>query len=47
MRFQERDGEILRAIYENEGVLAKRHIWQLYWKNAGVRAMEKTTGQTS
>lgn len=41
MRFQHRDGEILKAIYENDGVLARRHIKDLFWPNSTWRAMEK------
>ena len=40
MQFQTRDGLILQAIYENDGVLAKRHIKEMYWKDKSSRAME-------
>ena len=40
LRFQTRDGEILRAIYRYDGVLAKRHIKSLFWPNTSLRAME-------
>lgn len=41
MRFQERDGEILRAIHKHDGVLAKRQIKQLFWPKASMQAMER------
>lgn len=41
MRFQERDGDILQAIYENDGLLAKRQIKRFFWPDATPRAMEK------
>ena len=41
MRFQARDYEILRAIYESDGVLAKRQLQQLFWPGMTPRAMEK------
>lgn len=41
MRFQERDGEILTAIYEYGGVLARRHIKEIYWPDKSLRAMQK------
>jgi len=41
MRFQKRDGEILKAIYLNDGVLARRHIKELFWPDKSWRAMEK------
>ena len=37
---QNRDGEILRLIYENDGVLAKRHLKNIFWPNSSYRAME-------
>ena len=40
LRFQERDGEILRAVYRYDGVLAKRHIKGMFWPDASTRAME-------
>jgi hypothetical protein len=40
MRFQERDGELLSAIYRYDGVLAKRQVKELFWPNASWRAME-------
>ena len=40
MKFQERDGEILKAIYTNDGVLAKRHLKSLFWPDKTMRAME-------
>jgi hypothetical protein len=41
MRFQSRDGEILKLIYENDGVVAKRHIKSLFWRDSSQRAMEQ------
>ena len=41
MRFQARDYEILKAIYESDGVLAKRQLQQLFWSGMTPRAMEK------
>ena len=40
MRFQNRDGHILLTIYENDGVLARRHLKTLYWPDKSMRAME-------
>jgi hypothetical protein len=41
MRFQDRDFEILHTIYNNDGVLAKRQLQQLFWPGMSTRAMEK------
>lgn len=41
MRFQERDGILLEAIQEYDGVVARRQIKSLFWKNKTLRAMEK------
>ena len=41
MRFQLRDGELLLAIQKYDGVLARRQIKQLFWKNANVKTMER------
>ena len=41
MLFQKRDGEILHAIYDNDGVLGKRHIKKLFWFEKTWRAMER------
>lgn len=41
MRFQVRDGEILQAIYERDGVLARRQLKDLFWPGKTIRAMEK------
>lgn len=41
MRFQKRDGEILREIHLNDGVLAYRHIHQTFWPGKSWRAMER------
>lgn len=40
MRFQNRDAQILLKIYENDGVLAKRHIKKIFWPDKSRRAME-------
>ena len=40
MRFQKRDGEILLAIYENDGVFARRHLKEIFWSDKSWRAME-------
>ena len=41
MRFQERDGAILWAIYEYDGVLARRHLKRMFWPDATLRALQK------
>jgi hypothetical protein len=41
MRFQDRDFEIIQTIYNNDGVLAKRQLKQLFWPGNSSRAMEK------
>ena len=41
MKFQHRDGEILKTIFENDGVLGKRHLKDLYWPSCSWRAMER------
>lgn len=41
MRFQDRDFEIIKTIYGNDGVLAKRQLQQLFWPGMSQRAMEK------
>lgn len=41
MRFQKRDDQLLRAIYDHDGVLAKRHLKEMFWTDASQRAMEK------
>ena len=42
MRFQERDGEICLAIYRYGGVLARRHIREMFWPDATtLRAVQK------
>ena len=40
MRFQNRDGHILLKIYENDGVIARRHLKALFWPDKSMRAME-------
>lgn len=41
MRFQERDGEIISAIYRYGGVLARRHLKGMFWPDATLRAAQK------
>lgn len=41
MRFQERDAQILRAIYEYDGVLARRHLKEMFWPGASLRAVQR------
>ena len=41
MRFQDRDALILQAIQEIGGVIAKRQLKTLFWKDKTPRAMEK------
>ena len=41
MRFQDRDGEILETIYEYGGMLAKRQLKEIFWREKSQRAMEK------
>jgi hypothetical protein len=41
MRFQERDGVILQAIYDYDGILARRHLKQMFWLNTSQQAMER------
>jgi len=41
MKFQERDRQILQAIYNNDGVLAKRHLKAIFWPGKTWRAMER------
>ena len=41
MKFQSRDGDMLQAISDNQGILAKRQIKALFWKDKSWRAMEK------
>jgi hypothetical protein len=40
MRFQERDVAILQAIHDFDGVLARRHIKQMFWSGKSSQAME-------
>jgi len=40
MRFQQRDAVILKTIYENEGVISKRHIKSLFWRDKEERTMQ-------
>jgi len=41
MRFQERDGAILSAIYECDGVLARRHLRYMFFPDTTLRALQK------
>jgi hypothetical protein len=41
MRFQDRDGAIIQAIYDNDGVLARRHLKAMFWPGATKQAMEQ------
>lgn len=41
MRFQQRDEIILQTIHAYDGILARRQIKQLFWKNASNQAMER------
>jgi hypothetical protein len=40
IRFQERDSIILETIYNHDGVLARRHIKELFWPDKSVQSME-------
>ena len=41
MRFQDRDSEMLQAIQDNQGILARRHLKDLFWKDKSWRALEQ------
>lgn len=41
MRFQARDAEMLQAIQKYDGVLARRQVKDLFWKDANVKTMER------
>ena len=41
LRFQERDEAILRAIYNHDGVVARRHIKYMYWEDKSWRGMAR------
>ena len=41
MRYQERDSAILQTIYNYDGVVARRHIKYLFWRDKGWRWMER------
>lgn len=41
MRFQQRDAEILQAIYTYDGVLARRHVKRIFWPQTSKQAMER------
>lgn len=39
--FQTRDEELLRCLYESDGILARRQVKYLFWRERSWRAMEK------
>jgi hypothetical protein len=39
-RFQERDGDILNALQQYDGVLARRHMKQMFWSQRSWRTMD-------
>jgi hypothetical protein len=41
MKFQPRDAEMLQAINDNQGILARRHLKALFWQDKSWRAMEQ------
>jgi hypothetical protein len=41
MRFQMRDGAILQAIYDYDGVLSRRHLKSMFWSTTSFQAMER------
>ena len=41
MRFQDRDGMILREIYKRDGMLSRRQIKRMFWPNASTQAMDR------
>jgi len=41
IRFQKRDADILETIYEFDGVLARRHIKEMFWPDKSMQSMEK------
>jgi len=41
LRFQDRDLDILQMIYNHDGVVARRHIKYLFWRDKSWRAMER------
>jgi len=41
MRFQVRDGAILQAIYDYDGVLSRRHLKSMFWSTTSLQAMER------
>jgi len=41
MNFQKRDSQLLNAIYDFDGVIAKRQIKAIFWADKSPRAMEK------
>ena len=45
MRFQERDGVILSAIYQHDGILSRRRLKALFWPTASLRAVQKRLGK--
>ena len=47
MKFQPRDTEMLQAIQENQGILARRHLKELFWKDKSWRALEQRLAKLS
>ena len=45
MQFQKRDGQILLAIYNRDGVLSRRQLKAMFWPGKSWRAMEKRLGK--
>lgn len=41
MRFQARDGHIIQAIQQYDGLLARRQVQVLFWKDANPKTMER------
>ena len=41
MHFQNRDGVILSAIYNHDGTLTRRHLKEIFWPEASLRALQK------
>lgn len=41
MRFQERDGKLLGVINDYDGVLARRHLKEMFWPGASLRVVQR------
>ena len=41
MRFQSRDGDILNTIYNFDGILARRHLKDIFWPKSSWQSMER------